>query len=98
RSFEALQLLASTAATDRAPIFRYVPVVLFQGSGEAMMSLVVAHEIQVIGVCRMQGCKQRVLTRIGDWSGRKSGVAVSVVRRGVMKIGSVYRAAVPISE
>ena len=73
---------------SRLAVLLDLPGVFFQGGGEAAVTLGVGYEIEVIGAggvrARPSGPQCREFA-IGP--GRQSGMAVSVVGRGVLQVG-----------
>src|SRR5690349_20466837 len=61
--------LCLSPAADGTPILSYVALMFFEPLGEAVMPLVVADEVKVIGMRWMHRREQGVLSRICNWSG-----------------------------
>src|SRR3954468_13005715 len=68
------------------------------GAREAVMSVAVADEIQVVGLLWMKRRFERCAPGIGDRSRRKSGNAICVVRRSGVEVRLVNNAVIFIGE
>lgn len=66
----------------------------FYGPGEAVMALRVGHEIVEIGLSGVHCGFEGTAPGIGDGPGRKSGVAIGIVRRFELHIGVMQGALV----
>ena len=65
---------------------RHVLVVLGGAAGEAVVPVVVTHEVEVFGFPGIQSGLQGGHARVGDGPGRQSGELVGVVRRVELQV------------
>ena len=83
---DAVSLHSLIGIVQLAAVLRHVVIVLFDGAGEIMATLVIGNEIKVVGLLRMHRRFERLHARIGDWAGRQANIFVSVVRRGECEV------------
>ena len=74
------------------PVGNDVLIVLFKIAGKAVMSGAVGDKIKKVCRLRMKSRFQRAFSGIADRAWRKSGEAVSIVRRIHGKVGVMKRA------
>src|SRR5215469_2405644 len=61
-----------SASAQGVAVLRDVSLMLFQSLGKSMVTLVVAHEVEIVGPGRMHRRNQGPLSWIGNGAGRQS--------------------------
>src|SRR5258708_5114819 len=71
----------------RLPQLGDILVVFLEATGKTMVAVTVADKVEIVRLCRMQGCVERTPAGVPDRPGRKSRMRVGVVSGLELHVG-----------